>query len=624
MSNNTRELFPENSTFGESKYRMVPVREDGKIDIDDDEHNEVVNLGEWKAKHVVLKQNEFAIQGNRMLSDIFNNTKNYRYEKQIDDIEKFNSAFRHKRAFGVQRENQEVKQVSTIHSRIVSGEFKFQIDDDMEYTDGNGYLDDPNLKNLREGIINEVAMGKTARLVLGSKGKKPQLPTTKANLLSKSAPNLELDTHTTPNALDQLEGEIDNVCTLTLIESLVKNFKTFTNHYSLHQMIVKAEEARHLLRRTIESIKDKEDLGPSKGSSYEDIRRCEEAHMELIKIQKSFEGKLEMYSNAITRQLQKKLVLEKEIATNERARIHQALPENSPKIIFKSEGGSRYKGIFVIDPGSSGFRPGLIRSASQRPKGSLRDINRDRDRKEYHSIDLSNVLPEEYRRKSKVLEDIERIKENMQQTQNDLAIINMLMDKTARMLAKIVKAVIKSKNFGPEGFLSLAAKTKLHAAENLNIESCNFFDANFVQLFNDLKDTEVEIIREKEFGPKRVKAKINLDRIFTSVGRIPIKDPIKRGKEIVKAFLRRRELSCTGGSVMHHNSMAATQALFRMKHEKPYKLDQLYDKKDAVVKEFIQKFAGSYKFKDGKFSDQLYLLLGNYAQNFSKLVSLKI
>lgn len=203
-----------------------------------------------------------------------------------------------------------------------------------------------------------------------------------------------------------------------------------------------------------------------------------------------------------------------------------------------------------------------------------------------------------------------------------MTLIKSLLEKTGRLLAKTVRSLVKDKNFGNEGFLLLAAKTSVHGNEELSVEACKCFDAKFCELFERLKSLEIEIINEKESGPKRKKAKLSLDNIFSTVTKVPEKDPIKRGNQLVKAYLKKRDYSRTNSnSAVGMNAM--TQTLFRLKHEKPYRLDELYDEKDGIIKGFIEQYGKLYFGKEAEFDRQLKQLLGSYSSNFSKIVSLK-
>lgn len=403
MSQNTRELLPESSVFGESKYRSLNVT----LKERDIEKNEVANLGAWKDKHVTLMRSEFAIQGNRMLNDVVNNTKNYRYEKQIDDIERYNIAFRARKPYSSLDKPSQLE----LKNKTAASDRKFVIEDSDEicYETGNEYLEDPGLKSSREAVLNEALMQKTARIILGSL-KLPQKNLSPAQILQMN------------------ESDLDNICTLNMLESFVSNFQHLSGNFSIHQLNTKASQVMTLFRRTVESIRDKEAMGPARQNSFEDIVRCEEAHTELLKITKVFQERCSVIRTNIYKTLKRKTEIDNEIKAAEQVRMHSHAPPPAP-----SKSLEKGKSLLMMGKKGSGKRVSivipelykmptlaqnshLVQSLTQR-WASIRNVSQavNQFMKDGKEIDLSTVLPPEYRQRSKIIETLEMLKQSLKQ-----------------------------------------------------------------------------------------------------------------------------------------------------------------------------------------------------------------
>lgn len=334
----------------------------------------VTGLDDWKVKHVTLKQHEFAIQSHTMLSEVVNNTKNYRYEKQMEDCQRFDIIFRPRNhtkylastpgenksfSLNVNRLGQHhgitagdtlstPKRSPLSHNR--SGQtFLFNEDRESANRSSNntflGGMSVSKMKDLQEQVVTDVVANKTLRKILYSNQspmvqlkKKPYLSgsfsvssahrrsvttlrTSGGDSTPKESPDkIQLLVDNTPS-LDiwkSIKETIDSVCTVYLLEDIVGGFKHLAEQYSVSQIHSKAAESALILKRAVDERRETANLETVKQNHHEDIRRCEETHKELLKIQKAFADKVSLFEASIYRTKQRIHLAEGEIVAVER------------------------------------------------------------------------------------------------------------------------------------------------------------------------------------------------------------------------------------------------------------------------------------------------------------------
>lgn len=158
--------------------------------------------------------------------------------------------------------------------------------------------------------------------------------------------------------------------------------------------------------------------------------------------------------------------------------------------------------------------------------------------------------------------------------------IDTLVLKTKQLLVKTVSSVIRDKEFGDEGYLSLSAKIEVHGNDVLHPDDCKLFDKSFRGLFYLLIEKEVEIIKIREIGINRKKW-----RIFSkqSVG-LSSKDKNSskiRAEKIIKHFMSNRDdpIYQTRSPNKKLSPESKQKTFFFQKGLEGFKLDSLLESK---------------------------------------------
>lgn len=268
--------------------------------------SDVLKLDDWYSNNITMPKHEFAVSSSTRLKNIVNNTRNYNYEKYIEDIEKYNQVF---------RTRSKPKNDSASVSRLKPECFVYTLTD-VE-NDYNLALEDnaehPRLKQLRDDVLAEVAMNKTSRLVAKSRHR---LSRSIDRSLVAAVANQGID----PSSYFK---SIDNVCSIFMIEKLVASFTTLADKFSIEELHRRSRDAAGLLKRHLEMEFNKETVESYSKNHYEDISRCEISMKNLIDIKNKLVQTIENYTSSINTQNIKRDTAKSAIVDVEKTKMYE-------------------------------------------------------------------------------------------------------------------------------------------------------------------------------------------------------------------------------------------------------------------------------------------------------------
>ena len=368
-----------------SGFQRFEMKDDGN----NQDKIDVSSLEDWKVKNITLKQHEFAIQSHTMLSEIINNTKNFRYEKQMEDCTRFDIIFRPKNhtkyisqiaATAVAKKS--TKKQSNSNEGTGSDiegphnlegpqetETKTSLPDVANLTSLHagqqaseafgkkffGQITDMQPKDLREEVLTEVASNKTLRKLLApSQGlvvskrtgtfnaasrslllphtrKTVDLPIKQQRAGQSAGPDklaLLVESVSSGAGWKMLHDKVKQACNVYLLEDIVGGFKHLAEQYSVSEIHLKAVQSADILLRALEERRDKSQSETVSQNHHEDIRRCEDTHRELLKIQKHFVERVRLFENSILRTKIRIREAEAEIVAVEREKAGEDLVMN--------------------------------------------------------------------------------------------------------------------------------------------------------------------------------------------------------------------------------------------------------------------------------------------------------
>lgn len=189
---------------------------------------------------------------------------------------------------------------------------------------------------------------------------------------------------------------------------------------------------------------------------------------------------------------------------------------------------------------------------------------------------------------NETLDELENLKNGLEQGRLspssatlELDLIETMIFKTKQLLVKTVKSVIKNKEFGSEGFLSLSAKIEVHGNFSFLPADCRIFDKNFCNLYFELIESEKEIIQIRDLGATRKKLR-NVAKNSHFVSPAMKMSPKKKADSVIKSFMANKaDFNITTKLSPPKRSILADlhKALIQEKGFEGFRLDSLFDTK---------------------------------------------
>lgn len=237
-----------------------------------EEQKHVRQLDDWFTNKVSLVKHEFEMNHEQGLQKIMMQTRNYRNEKNFEDIEKFNQVFRHwSKSKEAKKSESHLQPLMDLHSTALENQLAVNAEEDPGKN--------PKYSGIRQELLKETIINKAFRLV------------------SKSTPNLHrkasssLGNTKVKKAVitDDLEAAIDKVCNVHMLEALVASFKTISQLFSFDQLHRKAAEGASLLKEHLEERSIIENVNVHE-SIFDDIERYEISLQELETLSQQLES----------------------------------------------------------------------------------------------------------------------------------------------------------------------------------------------------------------------------------------------------------------------------------------------------------------------------------------------
>lgn len=204
-----------------------------------------------------MKKLGHTIQTNKTLNDIIQSNNTKRYEKHVEDIERYNQPFRQKI---YQNVNFSIHKNSKKDKKDENKPMIFEQSFNT-LNETSEWIVDPKLKPIRDELVDEIVINKSQKFYLNQTSKKlskssqsikKHFPSLNATINSSNTPKKDPVMLHPSNKTQIISTDPTNAKS---IDKLVSGFKVLNNQYSMKRLNEKADRVMETVKKSLVLMK---------------------------------------------------------------------------------------------------------------------------------------------------------------------------------------------------------------------------------------------------------------------------------------------------------------------------------------------------------------------------------